>query len=265
MGTQIWATAIKKTNDFYASNKAFHFFLSITTIFSLLQVILFATNNMQVNGNTLDKTSVPLLTWLLLAVSIVATYCGFVGGIMMFRGSLSFVYWQTTATSLSFITQALAQMWFGALVSLYFILMNMIRFYAWKHDLIEKWNWSSAKVMWVGFAFFILVFGAMNSVATIWGDEIYLNNSDWMNQWNANFDATGASLNMTASFVMLFKVRWAFMIYAVAKVFTISNYACAGLIVPIVQMMLFWIMDFTGFIGWSLHILEPEDTNFEEI
>lgn len=260
MNTSVLARATEKVNDWYKSNGAFIFFMSATTIFAFLQVILYSLNMMYVNGSTIETGG--FSNWILLSVSILGCYFGFVGGIMLFRGSLSFVYWQNASTILATLTQALASMWFGAMVSIYFIVMNLTRYYVWKNGLLEKWNWSPEKVVTVGLIILVSVMVTLNLVAFYWGDVLY-SSSTWMIPRNYQFDATGASLNIAASFMMLFKCRWSFALYAIAKIFTIWNYADAGLIVPIIQMMLFWIMDFTGFIGWSIHAIEPEDTAVE--
>lgn len=248
-----WHKASEKVNHFYSTNIAIIFFMSATTLFAFIQVILYSLNIMKVNGHFAADSANHFLSWILLISSIIGTYCGFIGGIMVFRGSLSFIYWQTISTSFAVVTQVLATMWFGAFVSFYFILMNFLRFFLWRNGQIEKWNLSNERIMIISTIYFIIIFIIMNTLATVFANELYLNNSLWMKRWNCNFDATGASLNMAASFIMMFKVRWAFAFYALAKVFTISNYAAAGLIVPIVQMMLFWVMDITGFIGWSIN------------
>lgn len=269
MKTNILATITKKTNDFYATNVAFFFFMTITTLFAFAQVILYSLGLMQVNGATIDGShGLPkgnIWNWVLLTMSIIGCYAGFVGGILLFRGSLNFVYWQTTSTSLAIITQALASMWFGAFCSIYFIAMNVIRFWAWKNEKLEQWDWSNQRVLIISTIYLLTLAIITFSLVSFWGDEIY-GTATWMGRKNYYFDATGATLNMTAAFLMLFKSRWAFACYAIAKIFTILNYADAGLIVPIVQMILFWIMDFTGFIGWSLPQKqeEPIEMPFDE-
>lgn len=276
MNSKVWAKATKKVNDFYASNVAIIFFMSATTVFALLQVILYSLNLMYVNGQSIETIEGNGVgNWMLLTFSIIGCYCGFIGGIMLFRGSLSFVYWQNISTTLAILTQALASMWFGAFVSFYFIAMNFTRFWAWKNNKLDDWDWSSKRVVTIGMIYWVTLLLIMYIICFFVGDEMYGNavysidpitgdRSGWMHKRNFYFDATGASLNMAASFMMLFKSRWAFVLYAIAKIFTITNYAEAGLIVPIVQMVLFWVMDFTGFIGWSLHEEDPVEIPFEE-
>ncbi len=264
METKVLAKAAYKVNEFYKTNAALFFFMSMTTIFALLQVILYSLDIMKVTGHISSDAPSPILSWIMLLASIFACYAGFVGGIMLFRGSLSFVYWQNVSTLFAVLTQALASMWFGAFVSVYFIIMNLTRYYVWKNELLEKWNWSPEKVVTIGIVVFFVVLIALNSMSFFWGDVIYsADTAIWMEPKNYQFDATGATFNITASFMMLFKSRWSFLLYALGKIFTIWNYADAGLIVPIVQMMLFWIMDATGFIGWSLNSIEPTDTVIE--
>ncbi len=264
MNSNVWAKTAKKVNDFYASSVAIIFFMSATTIFAFLQIILYSLNVMEVNGHKIENVSGNGVgNWFLLAFSIIGCYCGFVGGIMLFRGSLSFVYWQNASTTLAILTQALASMWFGAFVSVYFIFMNTIRFWAWKNNKLDDWDWSSSKIVTIGLIYWVILILIMYLLCGFVGEELYAN-AKWMKTRNYYFDATGASLNMAASLMMLFKSRWAFVFYAVAKIFTIWNYADAGLIVPIVQMMLFWVMDFTGFIGWSIHEEDPVEIPFDE-
>ncbi len=263
METKVLAKAVEKVNDFYKSNAALIFFMTATTIFSLLQVILYSLNMMQVNGHNIEwaqNTHHLWSSWILLGAAIVGCYSGFIGGIMLFRGSLSFLYWQNIATGLAVITQSIASMWFGAFVSFYFIVANFVRYYAWKHGWIEKWDLNESTVLAIGLITLLILMLLLNSISLIWGPEMYAA-SAWMTPKNYQFDATGAALNISATIFLMFKNRWAFVLYALAKVFTIWNYADAGLIVPIVQMMLFWIMDFTGFIGWSI---KPEANKNEE-
>ena len=55
--TSVLATATKKVNDFYASNAAIFFFMSATTIFASVQIIIYSLNLMEVNGHTIDSIS----------------------------------------------------------------------------------------------------------------------------------------------------------------------------------------------------------------
>ncbi len=262
--TSVLAKAVVKVNDFYKSSYAFVFFMSATTIFAFLQIILYSLNEMQVNGHFMNElTNIgSFLNWLLLSVSIIGCYSGFIGGIMLFRGNLSFVFWQSLATGLGFVTQMLARMWFGSVVAIFFLVMNFIRYHAWKNGLLDKWNWSAKKVVTVGLIVFIILLVLLNVVAYSAGDFMY-SGAIWMNSLNHQFDATGAAFNISATIFLLFKSRWAFVMYALAKFFTIWNYADAGLIVPIVQMLLFLVMDITGFIGWSIHAIEENNTTLE--
>ncbi len=268
-----FARATEKVNDFYASNLAVWFFMTATTIFALLQVILYSLNLMQVNGSTIEAAANShhtISNWILLAASIFACYAGFMGGILLFRGSLNFIYWHNASTILAIVTQSLAGMWFGAFVSAYFILTNSIRFYLWKRDLVNKWNFSNEIILISSLIYLFVLLVLLNSISFFFGDQLYKNsiyieNPDgttigWMLPYNYQFDATGASLNMAAAVLLIFKNRWAFVLFALGKVFTIWNYADAGLIVPIVQMMLFWVMDFTGFIGWSIQDEDGTET-----
>ncbi len=262
--TSVLATAVVKVNDFYKSSYAFVFFMSTTTIFAFVQVILYSLGTMPVNGfniNDLDGFG-SFINWTLLAVSIIGCYAGFIGGILLFRGSLSFVFWQSLATGLGFITQVIAHMWFGAMVAIYFLVMNFIRYNVWKNGTLEKWNLSSNQIYSITAFIFILMLLTFNGFAYYFGDWMYAA-SAWMTPLNHQFDASGAAFNITATILLLFKNRWAFVLYALGKFFTIWNYADAGLIVPIVQMLLFLVMDITGFIGWSIHAVDEEETAME--
>lgn len=273
MSTSVLRRTSEKVNDFYGTNMAFIFFMSATTIFGLLQVVFYSIGNLQLNGFFIDGSSVngtsdavfhPVANWLLLFLSLTGCYFGFIGGILLFRGNTNFIYWQASSTGIQIFTMFIAQLWFGVILSIYYTIMHFTRFYVWKNGLLEKWNISNEVVVTSALIFFAVLFVSMILIVSQWGNAMYAS-SAWMTTKNQYFDAVNTSISMTASLLMLFKSRWCFAFYAVAKIFNIWNYYDAMLIVPLVQMSLFWIMDFTGFIGWSYKDEEiPVEIPFHE-
>ncbi len=247
------AKTVEKINDFYKSNAALIFFISVTTIFGFVQIILYSLNVIRLNGYYIDEVEnwLSIANWVLIGVSISSCYVGFIGAIYMVRGSLNFVWWLSITNILSVITQALSQMWFGASLSMFLFFFLWFRYFVWKHDWLEKWDLSDGLVLSCGLALLVVLLTTFNLIAFYYGDVIYAS-SNWMKPINYQFDASIAAMCIVASTFLMFKLKWGFLIFLASKVFAISNYAGVGLIVPIVQMSLFAVVDVTGFIGWSI-------------
>lgn len=259
---ETWVRLIEKTNKFYASKQALFFYMSAATIISILQIGLFAGGIMRVNNALITDEGANLWTlWILLACSVVAAYAGFYGGILIFRGSLNFIYYQMTSLVLLILTYIFSHIWMSAILYVVFIIMTFARFYIWKHGYLEKWNLTTQKIMTMALGVFIfsaLVMGLLSTTMYKHGfytDALGENKPIWM----VFIDAFGSVIYITAGFVMMFKSRWAFALYAFGKLFIISNFLAAGVLVPAVQQIIFWTMDFSGFIGWSIHVLPKEE------
>ncbi|BDU67639.1 MAG: hypothetical protein TYPL_2920 [Candidatus Tyloplasma litorale] len=253
--TKIQST-VKKVNEWYASKSSLIFFICITTIFGLFQLILFVTGTITVNDHTFGEEN-SYLAWIAIAISIASCYFGFIGGIMVFRGSFTFIYWQSAQMITSLIIAALSGMWLGSFALAYSLMFVFIRHFSWKAGIIEKWNLSKEKLFLIltivlisTLTFFILIENYFEELHYIPGIN------EPKPKWTWYFDAFNASLSITATTMMFFKWRWCFVLFFITKIFIISNYAYANMYVPIIQMLMFVIMDVTGFFAWSTHILD---------
>lgn len=249
-----WELVIDKTNKFYASNAAIIVFMTLATSFSLLQIILFATGSMRVNG-ALITDDVNLMTlWLLLSASIIACFSGYIGAIMLFRGNSSFLYFQGGQTILYVITFLFSRIWMSAILNITIIFWLIIRYVAWKRNWIEKLNWNYKVITISTIVVFIIAFLIFFSFAyLLYENNLYVDELGKSKPiWVVIFDLLGSTLYFTASYLIIFKVRWAFVIYAIGKIFMITTLLQSGVVVSALQQAIYWSMDLTGFISWSI-------------
>ena len=71
--------------------------------------------------------------------------------------------------------------------------------------------------------------------------------------WVRYIDALQATTVLIASILMIFKIRLAYVFYLISSLFSIAFFASPSVnqIVPIVQLILFFMMYFIGLMSWD--------------
>lgn len=249
--------ACRKMNDFYKSSNSMIFFLTIISIFSILQMILFFTNVMAVNNTFFDGHSKPGFDpqkmWLLyfsFSLSITGAIAGFIGGVFGVRKDPKFILWATYQSACTAITSIIMGSLIYGIFTVLIILTNFLRIYVWiefpKRGISLNTRKNNVIVIIVGattlFVMLVLV--------GIYQDSIYGELSKEYS-WYGYFDVLGAVLNLMGIVFLLIKSRVAFPIFLVAKIFLLACFGVNGQIVPIIQLLLFSIMDITSFMSWG--------------
>ena len=245
-------------NDFYKSSTSMIFFLTIISIFSILQMILFFTNVIPVNHTYFDGSSVegfdPQKLWLLyfsFTLSITGAIAGFVGGVFGVRKDPKFIWWATFQSACTAITSIIMGSLIYGIFTILIIITNFVRIYVWiifpKKGIDLNTNKNISMVFLGGLIMTIIMF----VVVGICHDSIY-GELSVSYPWYGYFDVLGAVLNLMGIFLLLLKSRTAFPVFLVAKIFLLVCFGVNGQIIPIIQMLLFSIMDVTSFLSWSL-------------
>lgn len=251
-------TIINNINKFYASNLSLVIFLGVTILFAILQIILFVTNVIEINHISFGEPTGQALAWISMAIALGSCFVGFVGAIMNLRGSLSFIYWAISQMMLSLMVAIFAGIILTGIALLFSILVTIIRYFIWKFELLDKWNLSN-NLIYILVGAFTIISGLLFSLLIFIGVIVPMTTSlvpEAKPLWTGYFDAWTSSLIMGAALLMIFKSRWAFVLYFISKIFAIANYVEVGNIISIIQLLLFVTMDITGFIAWS-------DKNFQ--
>ena len=266
MRTIISDKTIQNVNKFYASSLSLVVFLGVTTIFAAIQIGLYAGDILVFNGATISEATeegIVGLAWLAMAISLVSCFAGFIGAIMNLRGSLSFIYWSMIQFIASAITAYFAGMWLTTVALLTVTVIGIFRYFAWKYDLINKWN-LNMKWVYTWIVVFLLFVLSIFITSEVLVPELHVDSVGEVKPlWTGMFDSFSATAIIGGSILLIFKVKWSFVVFFIGKFFTIATYAQAGNLVTIIQMLLFSTMDISGFLAWSKHLVKDTIT-YEE-
>ncbi len=260
MGNNIEVTnknIYKKMNDFYKSSNAMIFFLTIISIFSILQMVLFFTNVMPINhtyfnGDSIEgfKAQKLGLLYFSFTLSITGAIAGFVGGVFGVRKDPKFILWATYQSACTAITSIIMGSLIYGVFTVLIIITNFIRIYVWVEFPKRGINLNTKKNNIVIIMVGILTIIIMAIIVALFQNNIY---GDLVKKypWYGYFDILGAALNLMGITFLLIKSRVAFPIFLMAKLFLLVCFGVNGQIIPIIQMLLFAIMDVTSFLSWS--------------
>ena len=248
----------KKMNDFYKSSNAMIFFLTIISIFSIIQMILFFTNTMPINHTYFNGTSTAGFTpqkegllYFSFALSITGAISGFIGGVFGVRKDPKFIVWATYQSVCTAITSIIMGSLIYGIFTILIIITNFIRIYVWieftKRGITLNTKRNNIMILIIG----AVVIIGMSIMISVYQDQIY-GQLATKYPWYGYFDVLGAVLNLMGIIFLLIKSRVAFPIFLTAKVFLLVCFGVNGQIIPIIQMLLFAIMDVTSFLSWSL-------------
>ncbi|NQX83266.1 MAG: nicotinamide mononucleotide transporter [Mycoplasmataceae bacterium] len=254
---------INNVNKFYASSLSFVCFLSITLVFAIIQIILYVTNIISLNGTYFSDPTGQVAAWLALGISLTGCFVGFIGAILNLRGSLNFVYWATSQLVLSILISFFAGIILTSVALFFSMIATIFRYFAWKLKWLDKWIFKK-KTLHILVTIFVIIISIVFIILVVFIDSMHQYvNGDPKPLWTGIFDALSASLIIGASILLIFKSRWAFVLYFITKIFAISNYAYTGNIISSVQLILFISMDITGFISWTGNLV-PDTVTYEE-
>lgn len=269
MNKETFRKWVVNINKFYASNISLAIFLSITAIFSIIQISLYVTSKIEMNGSYWNEiggdTKAITMAWVTISLGLLSCFTGFIGAIMNMRGNTLFVYWASINFLCSAITAFMASAILMCIAFIISFLLSWFRYFVWKNNLLEKWDLNMKKVwIWISI-FFLLTLGiflTIEATAGMISDDFgnlmhyFPGDNEPKAKWTWYADAIGATFLIFGSVIITLKNRMAFVIYFIAKIFGIATYAYAGQIIPIVQMSIFFTTDITGFIAWSHHLLK---------
>ena len=248
----------KKVNDFYESSVSMIFFLSIMSVFSLIQMVLFFTGIIPVNhtyfgggsvdGYTPQKAS---LLYFSFFMSITGAIAGFVGGVLGVRMNPQFIWWATWQSTCTAITAIIMGSIIYGIFTALIIITNFVRKYVWSslEDKDISLN-NKENIFIIGIIGAVMMIVLMIIVSQF---QISMYGFPLISHypWYGYFDVLGSVLNLMGIGLLLIKSRVAFPVFLLAKLFLFFEFGVNGQIVPIIQMSLFAIMDVTAFLSWS--------------
>lgn len=247
----------EKTNTFFGTWKAIIILACIGTFFAILEIVLFFTGNIDINGLNFYNELGDVVNGAQLAVTIIAVvgsmislYLGFFVGVANTRGSWYASYLSIAIMLLAIFLDVLAGLWLvvvelGIAIPVAYYrknFWNKERYKEEKFKLSNFWPW----LVLVAICSFILFFG----IVALWGEKIY-NTSlfSFMPPSNANrsytwwLDATVATMGTMGNFCILFRWRLSYLWWTISKLPLITLFFVNGNYVQISQQFIFIAID----------------------
>ncbi len=242
-------TILQKVHDFNTSSYSMIFFVLTILFFSIIQISLFATGITTVNGkHCYDNGS--LFIWITFFFSITSSITGLIGGIYANRGDDNFLYWIIYADFSCAISVYISGAIILSIITIIMLFLLFARKFMWK-IIEEKEDYSSKKPFILIVSFFLVAIVFVTLIIFFFGDNIYKENIN--TSWVRYCDGIQSILVLTASLLIIFKIRCAFIFYLLSCAFTMAFFASSNVnqIVPVIQQILFSMMYLTGFLSWE--------------
>lgn len=252
---------VKGTNDFYKSKKSLVIFMSLIGIFASIQYILFATGNLTINGiNFVDNPEHASLAWLSITLGVIATTLSVIGCILSMVGNLWFLPFLVGNSSICFFNYVLAGSVFISVAMIWSIISVTTSFFLWRNKFFEKHPINKRNVVIGTIIFFFLLLGTFVTITYFFGESMYVTAATGTTKpvWTWYFDCIASSLAMSAAILWISRMRWSYCLYATSKIFTLCILIQAGNLIQIFQLFLFWTLDLSGFLAWTIHVIEEK-------
>lgn len=152
----------KSLRGFYNTKGAVVFFSFLTTLFVILQVSLYTSGTVSINGLWISDGS--WLPWLAIVVSVSACLFQYGTTLLVFRNNGNFIYFKLASSLLMFVTAVLSGLFFVAVAALYSFSISIIRKWVWSSGYLQKWDISSKSLFVIGasvFTGFLIVFSSL--------------------------------------------------------------------------------------------------------
>lgn len=267
-------TIVRKVNDFYKTKYAVIIFSIIGTFFGVIEIVMFFTGALEINGTSFgDETSQAQLWTTLFAfgLSLFSLYFGFYIGIANTNKSPYASYYSAIGTAVAMIMDVLAGLWLISIELLITIPIIMYRKNFWNKERYKEekfqfknmWPWVLLTAIIGMIIFYGMVF--------LWHDQIYgysilpwmeAPNADPKFAWKWYFDASVAWMGILGSFCFVFRWRQAYFWWTVCKVPQTILFITAGLYVQATQQVIWLLIDMGTVLALthqiSLHKKEKE-------
>lgn len=268
-------TVVKKVNDFFETKYSIIILSAIGTIFAVLELVLFFTGEMEINGVTFtDDLSGAKLWVTLFAVflSLATLYFGFFIGIANTTGSKYASQLGLIGMSMTIILDVLAGLWLVVLELGIAIPMLFFRRNFWNNEKYKEEKYSLKK-MWP----WIVVVGISSAaffygIVLLWGEQIYNtsilpfmppSNSDRSYVWY--MDASVATLGIMGNFCIIFRWRSAYIWWTAAKLPLIIAFFANGNLIQIFQQLMWLCIDMGTVLAFTHQQREHKRTKEQAI
>ncbi len=239
---------IVKSDEFYNSNWSIVVLLSAAVIFAIIQALLFNYGVIDVNGINHQNNNA-WEAWLSLALTSAGSSFQFVGIVYALRYNAKMSVSFTLVGSILMMSNAfLSKVWFSAITFLLVTLLAVARYFLWsKHDdntdKMQKKNW-----IWM--IVFNVVFITAGSL--VYGfDVIEFGTNDPATDWTKYMDVLNSSMIITGSMLMLFKSRWANVLWFLSGIPMGIVYGTLNQVVFLASLFIFKINDVFSFMAMS--------------
>ncbi len=241
---------LEMSHDFYNTKKAFISLISISVFFTVIQLILYATGNLQVGTQKIDIYSDEAwIGWTSLALSGVGVIFQFVGSIYSMRfDRVKAVIFLPFGQFLIVLNALLMGLLLMAITFSLSIFIAISRFFIWgKSD--NDYD-KTTKGYWIGLSIFALVF--ISVFTPLYALKIIPFASDNTNlEFLKYVDILNSVLLLTGMFTFTMKSKWCFVIFGLSGITSILIMALTSQIVILVSVVIFKFNDAISYMAWS--------------
>ncbi len=238
------------SHDFYNTKKAFITLITISVVFSVIQLILYSTGLLKVGTNKIDVYSEEAWKgWTSLALSGVGVIFQFIGSIYSMRfDRVKAVIFLPFGQLLIVLNAILMGLFLMALTFSFSIFIAITRFFIWgkSDDDSDK----TTKAYWIGLSIFALVFMAI--FTPLYAFKIIPFSADGEAlEFLKYVDILNSVLLLTGMFTFTMKSKWAFVIFGLSGITSILIMGLTSQVIILVSVIIFKFNDIVAFMAWS--------------
>ncbi len=241
---------LQMSHDFYNTKKAFVTLITISVVFSIIQLILYSTGILEVGTTKIDIHSEDAWKgWTSLGLSGIGVIFQFIGSIYSMRfDRVKAVIFLPFGQLLIVLNAILMGLHLMALTFSLSIFIAISRFFIWgkSNDDSDK----TTKAYWIGLSIFALVFVA--TFTPLYAlDIIPFSANDTSLEFLKYVDILNSVLLLTGMFTFTMKSKWAFVIFGLSGITSILIMGLTHQIIILVSVVIFKFNDAVAFMAWS--------------
>ncbi len=241
---------LQMSHDFYNTKKAFIVLIGINAIFSVIQIILFATGNlpMGLDGITVDSSEA-WIGWTSLALSSVGVTFQFIGIIYSMRfNQRKEIIFLPIGLILITMNAILMKLYLMALTYALSIVLAIIRFFVWGKD--EDDTDKTTKKYWFWLSMFSIAFMAI--FVPIYALEIIPFSGDGSStEFLKYVDIINSVLILAATATLTMKSKWTFVLFGLSGITSILILGMTNQIIVLVSIIILKFNDALSYMAWT--------------
>lgn len=257
---------------FYGTKNAVILFVSLQIVALLIQVVLFSTGNLDINGIHIGSPKA-WIVWFITTVSFLGSICMILTNILVTRESRLFIITNILGISLSIVNSIFSRSLMIVITMLITLMLVIHRFTIWNKEYkmkekgevpVHEKKVYSSKIYWIIIGIWLIYLLFSLVIIAEFGHAIYDPNDTGMRKaWTWWLDGVGSSTMILSMLLLTCKNKWGFVSQAIGTFAGVIIFLSLSQIVMCLSLLISCAMSTTAFLAWIGRDIMKERANQE--